>query len=128
MTNLPLALVHFLSGAIQFPRAAHLLTGLRAKRPTCREEAEDFDHGQDFLLQIGQYLEAHRRTRRYFADVLKLRAVAALTDEFVEVRERWKANRSQDRTWFDRMNEMASVEFAAAQAAAIRPELFGRGS
>lgn len=135
-TNLPLALalhesgekrralVHFLCGAIQFPRAARLLTGLRAQKPTNMDEARDYDHGQDFQLEIGQYLDAHRRTRRYFADVLKLPKVAALIDEYENVRRRWREDRSEDRTWFDRMHEMQSDEFADARAAEIWPELF----
>jgi len=134
--NLPLALalyetgdrrrahVHFLSGAIQFPRAAYLLTGLRAQKPTTREEAEDYDHGQDFVLDLGQYLDAHRRTRRYFADLLKLPPVNDLIEEYVQVRKRWHEERSDDRTWFDRMHEMQSDEFAEAQAGWIWPELF----
>ena len=116
------ALVSFLQGAIQFPRAARLLVGLKADEPIGMMEAKDWDHGQHLRLDLEGYLKGHRKTLRHFREVLKHPEVVAVLEEAEDVRKAWHADRSGERIWFDKMHEMQSAGFVKTLAEKIQPD------
>jgi hypothetical protein len=118
------ARVHFLSGAIQFPRTARMLCGHPGmKNPESWEETNDHNNGVGCLRDLECYFENRENTaRRFFKGILKDVEVTALIKEADDVRRKWREHRSSDRRWFDRMNEMKSIEFAEAKAAEIWPD------
>lgn len=134
--NLPLALalfeigaltearVHFLCGAIRFPRAANMLCGYSRKNaPKTSDEIDDHNMGVAYLRDLAHYLSKYNvRARRYFRGMLKNAAVSDLIDEAKTVGDKWRNNRSSDRTWFDRRNEMESIEFAKSKVREIWPD------
>ncbi|MCP4604140.1 MAG: tetratricopeptide repeat protein [Proteobacteria bacterium] len=117
------ARVHFLAGAIRFPRSARMLCGYsRTTDPKAYEEVEDHNSGVHSLRDLTHYLSSRTgRTTRFFKETLRHRAVSRMVDEAKDVRHKWRENRSADRTWFDRMTEMESFEFAESKAREIWP-------
>lgn len=112
------ALVHFLTGAIQFPRTARMLCGLpRGSAPKSSREVDDHNAGVTHVRELHAYLRDRKnRAPLFFKGILKDARVIACIDEAAEVRRRWEADRSGDRKWFDRMKEMHSAQFAEEQA------------
>ncbi len=108
------AMAYLLHGALNHPRTALMLAGLtRATAPASFDEAEDHNLGVDLLRDIHQYLTGRgTKARSSLKALLQREPLAALLDEADEVRTKWHTNRSTDRTWFDRMTTMSSVEFA----------------
>jgi len=138
--NLPLALAlfelgelgearaHLVAAAIRYPRATRRLAGIRGGRvggrPASKEEARDYNAGVDFIRDLEPYLRARgRAARRFLSSVVKEDRVAELMAEAEDVRRKWSADRSGDRTWFDRKQELESMELAEATAAALWSEV-----
>ena len=119
------ALVHFLAGSIRFPRSARMLCGYsRTSDPQSFEEVEDHNNGVHFLRNLTHYLSNRTgRKQRFFKGILRNVAVSGLINEAVNVRHKWRENRSADRTWFDRMHEMESLEFAESKVREIWPDV-----
>jgi tetratricopeptide (TPR) repeat protein len=116
------AVVHLLSAAITFPRAARLLTGVRQKGEICTgEEARDHEEGVDLVRDLGPYLTgAGRKARRFFKSVVMSAKVVNLIEEAQEATRRWRGDKSEDRKWYLRMNEMQGIDFARRQARNLR--------
>jgi tetratricopeptide (TPR) repeat protein len=117
------ARVHFVAGAIRYPRAARMLCGyLRISDPKSSEEVEDHNIGVGYLRDLDHYLDNRsRRARQFFKKLLNNAAFSDLIDEAKSVRGKWRANRSSDRTWFDKMNKIESFEFAKSKTQEIWP-------
>lgn len=115
------AFVHFLTGALQFPRAARMLTGGRRRAaPQTFDEVRDHNVGVGLRLDLEHFLRTWRPVaKRFFTAILRSAAVNALIEEANEVRARWSAERGRDRSLYDRMMEMQSPEFARRQAATL---------
>lgn len=112
------ALVHFLHALIKRPQAAKMLVGETGRTPATADAIEDHNTGVHLLRDLEPYL--HRwptKTKRFFKRVLESADVRALADAAQEARMNWRSNRSADRTWYQRMMEMESLEFARAHAA-----------
>jgi hypothetical protein len=109
----------FLHGALNFPRAARMVVGLRTSSPKNREESVDHNAGVDLLRDLDRYLQgAGRRSRRSFRRLVEHSEVGALLTEIEEVKKRWyEQHRTGDREAFDRMNMMQAPEFARLKAA-----------
>ncbi len=118
------ARVHFLAGAIRFPRSARMLCGYsRTTEPKTFEEVDDHNNGVYCLRDLTHYLSNRPpRTIRFFKGILRDSTVGGLIDEAQNVRRKWSENRSDDRTWFDRMKVMESFAFAESKAHEIWPE------
>ena len=114
---------HFLSGAMRYPRAARMLCGYAGKtEPKSSEEVDDYDAGVAYLRDIAFYLRnSKNKARRYFKRALGMAEVTHLIEEATTVRAQWRMDRSAERTWLHRRNEMESIEYAKIKAAEIWP-------
>lgn len=112
------ALVHFLHAAIKYPRAARMLTGVRrGGRPKSNHEVEDHNTGVTWLRDLEPYLRRwSSEAKAFFRSIVQSPDVVALIDEAKEARKTWLEGKSPERSWFERMQEMESLEFARQQA------------
>lgn len=108
----------FLHGALNHPLTARLLLDERTARPRSNHEIEDHNAG----VAMSRSLQAYRgsrspASRRFFRRLVRDPRVVALLDEIASVaRQRELEHPTGDRTAFDRLHQMRSRAFAAAQA------------
>jgi tetratricopeptide (TPR) repeat protein len=118
------ALVSFLHGALNQPRAAHLLVGCRRGAPRNGRDADDHNAGVELLKQLHTYFHARaRRAQRFFSRVLALPGVGALLSEVEDLARQWFGQPKADRAIFERLNRMKTLDFARERAAEIGPAL-----
>ena len=113
------ALVHFLLASLKYPRAAKMLLGIHEadQQPETWEEAREHSTGVDLCRELKPFLQRWRmEAQRFFKKIVTNPQVVALIDDAEEARRKWRSNRGEDRSWYDRMTEMESIEFARAQA------------
>jgi hypothetical protein len=112
------ALAAFLHGALNSPRAARMLVGLKDRAPRSSDEAEDHDTGVDLRRDLHAYLRDPRRpSLRLFRSVVARKDVAGLLQEIEAVVARWhEQHRTGEREAFERMNLMRSQVFAEDRA------------
>lgn len=112
----------FLHGALNQPRTARMLLGLRttAPDPRRRDEVEDHNAGVDGLQDLRPFLG--RRAggwKRFFRAMLREPEVGALLAEKEAVVRRWSGPHEPQAEWraaFDRLQLMNSPGFAREQA------------
>lgn len=118
------ALVSFLHGALNQPRAARLLVGRRTRRPASSGEARDHDAGVDLFQQLHAYFHARaRRSQRFFSRALALPGVASLLAEVEDLARRWFGHPQAERAIFERVNRIKTLDFARERAAEIAAAL-----
>ena len=111
----------FLHATLNHPRAARLLRGERTPNPKTGDEVEDHNVGVQLLRSLNGYLgRKGRAALEFFDGALDSPKVAALVAEAEDARRNWREDRSGDRRWFDRMQEMRSRVFARARARELR--------
>jgi len=94
-----------------------MVCGIRTREPGSFDEAGDHNSGVALVRDLAEYPQTSgRKSRRSFKRVLKAPEVASLLDEIEDVRRRWYEDQTEDRSWFARMTEMQSIEFARDQA------------
>ncbi len=115
------ATVYLLHGALRFPRTARMLAGVKTRaRPAGHVEVNDHNIGVELLRDIHQYLTARAPGGRSFLKkLIQRQAVSEMMDEAETVRLRWQEERGSNRTWFDRMTEMSTIELARQRATAL---------
>jgi tetratricopeptide (TPR) repeat protein len=108
----------FLRAALQYPRAARMLTGERTSAPKGHEEAEDHNTGVSERRRLHAYLaDQPRAAKKFFRLLVRDRRVVMLLDESAQVVHRWQQeHHSGDRSAFDQMTLLRSRPFAAAEA------------
>ncbi|MCA9623943.1 MAG: hypothetical protein KC731_33200, partial [Myxococcales bacterium] len=122
------AVAHFVHAALNQPRAAHMLVGLRVKgRPKEYEEVSDHNAGVSARDSLHGYLARRSASGKdLLRRLLGLLELTQLIAELQGATTRWRANRDpDDRRAFDRMTEMQGLPFAEAQAAALMKRLEG---
>lgn len=125
------ALGRFIHGALQDPRAARMLLGLRSPtKPTKRHEAADHNTGVAMRRRLHAYLGAQSRTSKaFFQSILKDLRVERLLLEVEGLRTQHLEGKSVDRRAFERMSLIQTPEFAAAEAGRLfdlaRPPVSG---
>lgn len=113
------ALARWLHAALSFPRAARLLTGGSSRgQLRGREEVQDHHTGARCRQSLGRYLK-RKPPQQYFAAITSAPEVVALSAERAAAVAAWRADRGPDRTAYDRMHEMATLEFARKEAARL---------
>jgi tetratricopeptide (TPR) repeat protein len=118
------ALVSFLHGALNRPRAARLLLGRRTSRSANSMEAEDHNAGVELLRQLHAYFPARsQRSRRFFTRAIALPGVAGLLTEVDDLTRRWFGQPKADRAIFERLNRMKTLDFARERAAEVAAAL-----
>ncbi len=120
------ALACFLHGALNRPRTARMLMGLRSSKPQTYEEARDHNGGIDECDDLEAFLDRQpRASRRFFLKILEAPQVVELLKEAKAVRRQWHDTRTgpEHHDAFARMNQMQTVEFARKQAASLRDVL-----
>jgi len=112
------AISSFLHGALNYPRAARILAGLKTPGPTSYDEARDHNTGVYLSRDLHAYLHgSRRRARTFLKRLLKDTHAAALLDEIQDVKKRWhEQHRTEEREAFDRMRLMESPQFARQEA------------
>jgi tetratricopeptide (TPR) repeat protein len=116
------ALVWFLRAAVEYPRAAHMLLGLETSEPTCIDEARDHDAGVAMIRDLDAYLTlSSEGAERFFTSALESEPVRAALAEYQHARKKWL--KEHDRTWFQKMNEMRTEEYARRTAALVAPHV-----
>lgn len=122
------ATVSFLHGALNNPRAARMVLGLRTTRPDRHLEARDHNTGVHLGRALRPFLSQRRRASlRYFREFLGAPRVVSLVDEVETVARRWfGAGPKADRADFARMTELQSLEFAEREAERLRDLQGGR--
>lgn len=92
------SLAAFLHGAIQHPRAAHLLLSRRTDHPEGADEIMDHNAGVDLLDHLGAYLERlSPELEDWFTTILEAPAVKAAIAEYQKVRQQWRTGRGKGR-------------------------------
>ena len=125
----------FLHGALNKPRAARMLLGLRTPALTTSgyTEVQDHNTGVHFRQDLRGFLDGQSAaSRRFFKGLLREPAVTALLDEKEEVVLRWSGPRephadAERRADFNRMQLMNTPEFARERAGVREPEAVGTG-
>jgi tetratricopeptide (TPR) repeat protein len=111
------AAAYMLHAVIRFPRAARMLCGeKRRTAPKGYEEVNDHNTGVGLLRDLETYLKEHRKAVGFLKEFMGRPEVVALVEEAKQVREKASANRTEDRTWYDRRAEMEGLPFAQAKA------------
>jgi len=112
------AVVSFLHGALNSPRAAKMLLGRRTPRPEHHLEVRDHNTGVHLLRTLRPFLRQRRHgSLRHFRNLLEDPHVTSLMDETETVARRWSsAGPKADRADFLRMTELRTLEFAKEQA------------
>jgi tetratricopeptide (TPR) repeat protein len=118
----------FLHGALNHPRAAKMILGMRSPKPRNREEARDHNVGVHHLRSLQAYLgQQSRRAKKFFRDFVRHPQADALLTESMEVVVRWNAQHpTGEREAFDRMQLMHTPEFARNEARAIMSDIGGK--
>jgi tetratricopeptide (TPR) repeat protein len=108
----------FLNAALNYPRAARMLAGMRAGKPTHHHEVRGHNAGVALRQNLHGFLGIRKSTaRRFFRQFVAHPAVASLLDEMELLVGRWHGpHRDGERKDFDRMHEMQSADFIEAQA------------
>ncbi|MBL4846149.1 MAG: hypothetical protein JKY65_11530 [Planctomycetes bacterium] len=112
----------FLHGALNKPRAARMLLGLRTRALSSRghEEVTDHNAGVSFRHDLGGFLAEQRAaSKRFFRKILNSPAVVELLEEKAAVHERWSSRPKPEAEWraaFDRKRLMETPEFSRDQA------------
>jgi hypothetical protein len=60
---------------------------------------------------------------RFFCSILEAEPVRAVLAEYQEARKKWTEERGHDRTWFEKVNEMTTDDFARGTAAIVAAHL-----
>ncbi len=117
------ALVSFLHGALNSPRAAKMMLGLRTTRPNHQLEGRDHNAGVHLVRALRPFLaQRHRASLRCFRNLLEDPRVSSLLEERQTVARRWSsAGPKADRADFLRMTELQTLEFAQEQARHLGP-------
>lgn len=115
------ALAAFLHGALNGPRAASVLLGLKPRAPRSSDEARDHEAGIYLRKDLAAYLRYRRRASlRFFAGVVARPEVKGLLGEIDAVVGRWREKRrTGTREAFDRMGLMRDRAFAEQRAREI---------
>lgn len=109
----------FLRAALQYPRAARMLTGLAvSKKVHSSKEARDHNAGVTKLRGLREFLRTQpARSKKFFRTLLQDARVTRLLEETREVEERRNKERGGGgRKASDRLRHMHSGEFAHQQA------------
>lgn len=108
----------FLNAALNYPRAARILAGMRTGNPTNHHEVRDHNAGVALRQNLHGFLDIRKSAaRRFFRQFVAHPPVASLLDEMALLVGRWHGpHRDGEREDFDRMHEMQSADFAKAQA------------
>ncbi|MCG6880434.1 MAG: tetratricopeptide repeat protein [Deltaproteobacteria bacterium] len=119
------ALALFIHGALNYPRAARMILGIRTDPPQSSHEARDHNAGIDICRDLNAYLRKEgRRARRFFKGAVKNGRVGALLNEMDLVIRRWREQHpTGEREAFDRMNLMQKQEFARQEAQELLREV-----
>jgi tetratricopeptide (TPR) repeat protein len=112
------AFAYILHGAVNHPRTARMLLGVKMAAPKTHNETRDHNAGVDLIRQLRGFLSNQKRqSRRFFEDIVRHPRVRALLDETEAVAERWHNQRlTGEREAFDRMNQMHTPDFARQKA------------
>jgi tetratricopeptide (TPR) repeat protein len=115
------AVAAFLHGALNGPRAARLLLGLKGRAPRSADEARDHESGMDLRKDLAAYLRDRRRASlRFFKGLLARPDVVGLLEEIEAVVGRWhEQHRTGAREAFDRMRLMRDRAFAEQRGRAV---------
>ena len=118
LSNREDALSAFLHAALNYPRAAKMLVGVRIpKRAVEYEEARDHNEGVSLLAELHAYLaRPPSGSKQFFKRVMTDERVEGLIQELLDSARRWHADRQgKDRSAFARMNLMRSRQFAESE-------------
>lgn len=119
------ALASFLHGALNAPRAARMVLGLKDRKPRSSDDVRDHNSGIDLRRDLHAYLRGGRRpSLRCFARIVAVPEVAGLLAEIEAVVARWhEQHRTREREAFERMNLMHGIPFAEDRAREIADSL-----
>lgn len=112
------ALTAFLHGALNHPRMARLLVGIKMPAPTNGDDVEGHNSGIYLIKQIGNYLkDKNRLSLKFFKRVVMNPKIVGLLDEMAAITKHWENDRSgADRSAYNRMQLMKTPEFAREKA------------
>lgn len=112
-----------LHAALNVPRTVAVVLGVRMATPPSGVEAEDHNHGVTLLDTLRGYLvKRGAAARKHLAARFRSELFTRLRDELEAVGRRWRQSRAaEDRSDYDRMQEMKSPDFAR-RALGLPPE------
>jgi tetratricopeptide (TPR) repeat protein len=119
------AVTFFLHGILQHPRAASMLAELDTGEPVHFDQVEDHNAGVDLLNNLHGYLSNQSpAARSFYRQLLAHPIVSSLIEDMEAViAQRHESDGNEWRDVFDRMNEMRSADFIAAQAQRVTAAL-----
>lgn len=113
------ALARWLHAAIQLPRAARMLVGIRrTSRPEGYEAISDHNFGVDMTRNLATHLK-RAPAARFFKGLTTAAEVVALIEDHAAVAQAWREQRGGDRTAYRQMMEMQTPAFARARASGL---------
>jgi tetratricopeptide (TPR) repeat protein len=125
------AMASYLHGALNYPLAARILTGVPTTSPQNYDQARDHNAGVDISRNLeGYFHQRGRRAKRLFKEFVNNPHVNALLTEIEEVRREWQdQRRTGDREAFHRMTQMQKPQFARCELEKMsRPPQWRTGS
>jgi tetratricopeptide (TPR) repeat protein len=116
------ALVAFLIGALNCPRAARMVLGEKTSTPLSNEGARDHNAGVSLCRELHAFLrDQSRESKKFFRALVRDPRVVKLLDEAIAVVHRWsEADPVGHKAAFKRMTLMRSPEFARMQAQGLK--------
>jgi tetratricopeptide (TPR) repeat protein len=112
------AFAYFLHGALNHPRTARMLLGVKMAAPKTHNETRDHNGGVELIRELRGFLSNQKpQSRGFFEGIVRDPRVRALLDEIEAVVERWRNQHpTVEREAFDRMHTLHTPDFARQKA------------
>ena len=89
-------------------------------------DARDHNHGVSLVHETTAYRTTHGKSLQFFRKLWSHPVVKSAVVEADQVRQNWRTDRSGDRTWFDRMHELHTMEHARQVVAKVDGDAHSR--
>lgn len=111
-------LPYFIHGTMNHPLTSKMLNGGKSPRPKTHEEYRDYNGGIDTLRSLHQFKKMQsRNSKQFFKKLINHQIIKDLLAELETMHEKRKKERKvEDRSAFDRLQEMTSFDFALQES------------
>ena len=102
-----------------------MINGDKSSHPKSHEEYRDYSGGIDILHSLHQFRKTQSiKSKQFFKRLINHHIIKGLIDELETPREKLKKERTvEDRSAFDRLQEMTSFDFAVRESTKLENEL-----
>jgi tetratricopeptide (TPR) repeat protein len=116
---------YFIHGTMNQPLTSKMINGDKSSHPKSHEEYRDYSGGIDILHSLHQFRKTQSiKSKQFFKRLINHHIIKGLIDELETTREKLKKERTvEDRSAFDRLQEMTSFDFAVRESTKLENEL-----